>query len=215
MSDYKRIRALGLEVEEMNFSTILYEPKQVVRADELERALDDKENPANKFIRPAVEALESVMAKAKGAPLEVPKSGNQLPKEDTVESGVYTVFKASDFEFTILKDDRTFNQQAADTANRILRERSQVVTGHNDGESGAVSWWQDTDSKLCAHSYRALLIAIEPIVRDSAEAIAKDLARLADAVSGIQYKEYGPTISKGESVFDLIDRAKALIGMGE
>jgi hypothetical protein len=87
------------------------------------------------------------------------------------EQSVVEVFKDSDAEGDITCFDGLgslpYKAITIESANRILSERATKVTGHND--QGNSSWWTGADEVLCKHTHTALLIGVEPIVKESEE----------------------------------------------
>lgn len=84
-------------------------------------------------------------------------------------------------------------------ANRLLRERSQVVYGIVKGDDFTAF---DTNSNSAYNTHTALLICVEPIERDSAEKILSGFVALIDE----ELNRVGPKTRA------LYDRAKKLRG---
>lgn len=82
-------------------------------------------------------------------------------------------------------------------ANALLSERGRVVTGSID--DGGLIYFGTDEHDLDTHT--ALLINIEPINQDNAGKLIKDLGSFED-------------FPKDETMWDLIERAKALLREG-
>ncbi len=95
------------------------------------------------------------------------------------------VFKAEDFNGT---GSDTGNELAS-RCNRILAERSQVVTGRKLGESNLTdqhrAGWMFAEphvfpvSSESEDTHTALLVGIRPIVRDTAESLLRELVKVS------------------------------------
>lgn len=87
-------------------------------------------------------------------------------------------FKSSDFEGSLTPDSQ---QNLADYCNKILAERGVRVSGdlQKPEASLPVCWWT-IENPSGADTHTALLIDIRPIVRDTPEALLREIIRKWD-----------------------------------
>ena len=116
-------------------------------------------------------------------------------------------FKPEDFPFI---DDSQTTRCVIKTANRLLKERATVVYSRGGPQPGMIGYWSDRkysehtelgkeESKELAHT--ALLICIEPIVKDSAEGLLREFIKIRT--------DNSPT---GLRLEELTERARKLLG---
>lgn len=114
------------------------------------------------------------------------------------------VFKAEDFKssehnggFVGLSESA---QLVAARANKLLAERSQVVTGRKLGESNLTdqhrAGWMFAEphvfpvSSESEDTHTALLVGIRPIVRDTAESLLREMIAAGDVVYSSALTQY-------------------------
>lgn len=112
-------------------------------------------------------------------------------------------FKPEDF-YPELDQMKAYAFLLANKMNRLLLERAIEVTGGDYSGNG----WAMFEKKphltpARGHTHRALLIGVEPIEKDSAEKVLKDL---------INWLDIPEMLSKNTR--QLIDRAKRVLGEG-
>ncbi len=116
-------------------------------------------------------------------------------------------FKASDFDCCktfILKENSIHvvhsSQQVADKANALLAERGTVVYGCDDYKKYPEmkdKVWGWSEEGLGHDTHTALLIAIEPIAKDTAESLLREIVEMI-----------GPGVFASS---DVMERARKLI----
>jgi len=132
-------------------------------------------------------------------------------------------FKPEDFPFI---DDSQTTRCVIKTANRLLKERATVVYSRGGPQPGMIGYWSDrkysehtelvigywSDRKYSEHTelgkeeskelaHTALLICIEPIVKDSAEGLLREFIKIRT--------DNSPT---GLRLEELTERARKLLG---
>ncbi len=116
------------------------------------------------------------------------------------ENSVCTVFRADDFRDAD-GDHRIVAEYAAKRANRLLSERGTRVYATPHPESLARDESAQWTRERCPHdTHTALLIAVEPIRKESAEDVLREIVRLAKACDGITAN--APVLERARKVLE-------------
>lgn len=91
----------------------------------------------------------------------------------------------------------------ADITERVLAQAPVVSACH---VVGPPNMWHEQPGTADTHTAR--LLCVEPIVRDSAESLLRELVSKREKIERITYK---PDAYDNKSVFDILDRARKLL----
>lgn len=110
-------------------------------------------------------------------------------------------FSEADCDIPALNINDNVAYISLERANRLLRERAQVVRG-SMREDGTHRYFGADPFPVMPNTHTALLVCVTPIARDSADALVEALAKLDHRFSSTKLSE-------------LIDRARALKAGGK